>query len=353
MPEASFRSQLAQRDRDVLRDVIRAYILTGEPVSSRSVAKLEHLGVSAATIRNVMADLEDLGYLAQPHTSAGRVPTAAGYHLFIESLMESQALGSDDRRFIDESLRSGAGAGELVASASHVLSELSGQAALVLIPALRDTVLKAVEFVPLGGLRVLCVVVSANGFVDNKPIELEEPLSRDELVRIGNYLTENFAGLRLAEIRDRLLALMAQERTQVDRLMSLAIALGREGLQDGHQPGVLVDGAAALLAKPELANLDRVRRLLDAFQDKARLVQMLNRCVEGRGVRVFIGEDSELTSELGFSLVATTYGAGERPLGSLGIFGPSRMEYHRIIPLVHYLAEKLGRGLEPTEESRT
>jgi heat-inducible transcriptional repressor len=351
MPEHPGRPPLAQRDRDVLRDVIRSYILTGEPVSSRSVAKMEHLAVSAATIRNVMADLEDLGYLAQPHTSAGRVPTAAGYHLFIESLMQNQALDSEDRRFIDESLRSGAGAEELVASASHVLSRLSGQAALVVIPALGDTVLKAVEFVPLGGRRVLCVVVSANGFVDNKPIELEETLSREDLVRIGNYLTENFAGLTLSEVRDRLLALMAQERAQVDRLMSLAIQMGRQGLQASSQPGVVVDGAAALLAMPELADIDRVRRLLDAFEDKARLVLMLSRCVEGRGVRVFIGEDSELTSELGFSLVATSYAAGERTLGSLGIFGPSRMEYHRIIPLVHYLAERLGRGLEPVEGS--
>ena len=350
-PESLRPPRLSPRDREVLRDVILSFIASGEPVSSRQVAKLDRLGVSAATIRNVMADLEDMGYLTHPHTSAGRIPTASGYHLFIEALMQTRTLPAKERRYIDESLQGRpAGAEQLLGVAAHLLADLSGQAAVVLTPAIGDTVLKALDFVPMSGNKVLCVVVSASGFVDSKVVETETPVPREELVRIANYLTDNFAGQTLREIRDRLLAMMAQERAQVDRLLQRAIELGRKGLASSAEPELRVDGTAALLAKPELGSVERVKRLLDAFADKAQLVRILNRCLDGRGMRVFIGEDSDLTSELDFSLIATPYGSGRQALGSLGIFGPSRMEYPRIIPLVHYLGERLSEALQAAEE---
>jgi heat-inducible transcriptional repressor len=346
---------LSARDREILRDIIQTYIVTGEPVSSRTVAKLARHGLSAASIRNVMADLEEGGYLAQPHTSAGRVPTRAGYHLFIESLMQARALPARERRYIDANLRRRPSAEPLDAEAlmsitTRLLSEMSQQVGMVLTPLISDTVLKAVDFVPMSDRRVLCVVVAASGFVDSKVIDCEQPIARDELVRIANYLTDNFAGLTLRQIRDRLLSMMNEERAQVDGLLSLTITLARRGLEPAHAPEVLLDGAAALVGRPELADVGRVRRMLDAFEDKARLVQMLNLCMEGSGIRVFIGEDSDLTSALDFSLVATSYGTGDRVLGSLGIFGPSRMEYPRIIPLVHYLGEALGEALADGEQ---
>jgi heat-inducible transcriptional repressor len=181
--------------------------------------------------------------------------------------------------------------------------------------------------------------------VDNKVIETEEQVPREELVRISNYVTENFAGQSLREIRDRLLRLMAEERAQVDRLLALAIELAQRGLDTEQGPAVLVDGTTELLSQPELADIGRVRRMFDTFADKAKLVKMLNHCIQGRGVRVLIGADSAFTSELDFSLVATSYGVGDQTLGSLGIFGPSRMEYHKIIPLVDYLGETLSRAL--------
>lgn len=349
------RRPLSPRDREILRDIIQTYILTGEPVSSRTLAKLARHGLSAASIRNVMADLEEGGYLAQPHTSAGRVPTRAGYHLFIESLMSTRALPARDRRYIDENLRRSGGAEaldaeQLMSITSRLLSEMSQQVGVVLTPLLSDTVLKAVDFVPMSDRRVLCVVVSTSGFVDSKVIECEAPVPRQELVRISNYLNENFAGRTLRQVRDRLLVMMSEERAQVDRVLSLAISLARRGLEPAHAPEVLVDGAAALIGRPELADIARVRRMLDTFEDTARLVQILNACMEGQGIRVFIGEDSDLTSELDFSLVATSYGTGEGALGSLGIFGPSRMAYPRIIPLVHYLGETLSQVLAGGEQ---
>jgi heat-inducible transcriptional repressor len=345
---ADFRDsdKLTGRDREILKDVILTYILCAEPVSSRSVAKQGRLGLSAATIRNVMADLEEWGYLMQPHTSAGRVPTSAAYHLFIGSMMETRSVSAKDRRYIEANLTgTPADADHLMGTASHLLSELSTQVGIVVTPALGDTVLKAMDFVPLAGRKVLCVVVSANGFIDNKVIETEEEIPRQELTRIGNYLTESFAGHTLREIRDRMLRMMNEERAQMDRVMARTIELARSGLDLDGAPDLLVDGASMLLAKPELSDIQRVRRMFEAFTDKVRLVKMLNQCLLGGGVRVVIGDDSDLTSELDFSLVATSYGTPERPLGTLGVFGPSRMEYQKIIPLVHYLGETLSRAL--------
>ena len=344
------RPSLSPRDREILRDVIYTFIVSGEPVSSRSVAKQERHGLSSASIRNVMADLEEQGYLRQPHTSAGRVPTPAGYHFYIETLMRQRAVPAQQRRYIDSRLDEIAGKAEdQVARTSQLLSELTHQVGVVLIPALGDTVLKTVEFIPVAERRVLCVVVSSTGFIDSKLVEVESPVSREDLVRAGNYLTETFTGLTLREVRDRLLKLMADERAQVDRLLGLALALARSSFPQGAQD-VRVDGASELLSQPELADLGRVRRLFEAFDDKARLVKLLNQCLEGAGVRAWIGEDAELTSELDFALVATPYRVGDQVLGSLGILGPSRMEYDKIIPLVEYLADTLSVALANTFE---
>jgi heat-inducible transcriptional repressor len=349
MPDAKDQGKLSARDREILKDVILSYILGAEPVSSRSVAKQGKLGLSAATIRNVMADLEEWGYLMQPHTSAGRVPTAAAYHLFIGSMMEARLVPARERRYIEENLQGGAAdADQLMGTASHLLAELSSQVGIVVTPAMGETVLKAVDFIPVSGRKVLCVVVSSTGFIDNKVIETDEEVPREELVRISNYLTESFAGHTLREIRERLLRMMGEERAQLDRVLARTIELARSGLAVGEAQGVVVDGTSMLLSKPELADLQRVRRMFEAFADKARLVKILNQCIQGGGVRVLIGDDCELTSELGFSVVAAPYGVGERPLGTLGIVGPSRMDYGTVIPLVSFLGETLSRALAET-----
>jgi heat-inducible transcriptional repressor len=339
--------ELNARDREILRDVVRTYILEGEPVSSRTVARHARHGVSAATIRNVMADLEERGLLDQPHSSAGRVPSRAGYHLYIESLMEARSLTDAERRRIDVDLGAGGASPEqIVGLASHLLSDLSGQIGILVTPAIGDTVLRSIEFVPLSGRRLLCVVVSEAGFVENKLVEADEELPREELVRISNYLTENFRGRSLRAIRERLLAAMVEERAEVDLLLARAISLAQRGLESSAAPGVFVEGTSQILARPELENVARVRRLLDTFADRQRLVVLLNQCLEGGGVRVVIGDDSAVTSDLDFSLVARPYGAGEGSRGTLGVFGPTRMEYERVIPLVEYLGDSLSRALE-------
>jgi heat-inducible transcriptional repressor len=350
MPERHGPQLLTARDREILKDIVQTYILSGEPVSSRAVAKHERHGLSAASIRNVMADLEELGLLEQPHTSAGRVPSSAGYHLYIESLMENREVSAEERQVIDSTLAAEGGAERLVGAAPLLLSRLSAQVGIVLTPALGDTRLKAVDFVALSGRKVLCVVVSAGGFVESKLIETDELLSRERLVEISNYLTESFAGRTLREVRERLLTMMAEQRLQVDQLLGNAISLAERGLATAPGREVLVQGTSAVLAHPELSSLDRVRRMLDLFADRERLVALLGQCIEGKGVRVVIGPESDLTSDLGFSLITRPFQAPGGAEGTLAVFGPSRMEYGRVIPLVEYLGERLSEALE---ESRT
>lgn len=337
---------MSARDREILKDVVHTFILSGDPVSSRAVARHDH-GVSAATIRNVMADLEELGYLDQPHASAGRVPSSAGLHFYIETLMEARHVEPEERRRIEGELFGSGGDGDqVIDTATQLLSRLSGQIGIVVTPAFGESVLEAVDFVPLSGRRVLCVVVTKNGFVENKLVETDEELAREELVRISNYLTETFRGQTLRAIRERLLARMSDERAQVDQLLARAIRLASRGLESRSEPELKIEGTAALVARPELGDVDRVRRLLDAFADRQRLVALLGRCLDGNGVRVVIGEDDEVTSDLGLSLVARGWGGEGRSRGMLGILGPARMPYDRIIPLVDYLGDSLGRALE-------
>jgi heat-inducible transcriptional repressor len=338
--------QLTARDREILREVVCSFILTGTPVSSRAVAKQHPEGLSAATIRNSMADLEESGFLLQPHTSAGRVPTEAGYHFYIDALLPPSAVPEPEQRYIQEHL-TGVGGDGLAARASQLLSEMSSQIGIVVTPAVGETRLKAIDFVPLSGTRVLCVVVSVDGFIDNKVIEAGKPLSREELVRISNYLTEHFGGLTLRDARDRVLALLAETRARVDALLADAIALA-QGALGRDAPSLWIEGTSAMLGRPELSDLERVRRLIETFDNRTQVVRMLSELIQGEGVRVVIGAESDLTSELDFSLVATTYGVDGQALGALGIFGPSRMPYQRVIPLVHYLGERLSRALETT-----
>lgn len=339
--------KLSERDREILKDVVRTFILTGEPVSSRSVAKHEQHGVSAATIRNTMADLEEEGYLRQPHTSAGRVPTTAGYHFYIDSLQPSLDLPAVQQVYIRSNIREAVEDGrDPVNVAGQLLSELSHQIGVVLTPSMGETTLRRIEFVPLSESRVLCVLVSTSGFVDHKVVPAEIAQSREELVRISNYLSETFGGMTVRQIRSRLLRLMADERARVDQLLANAIHLAGEALREGSGQDLLVEGTIGLIDQVDLGSVDQVRRLLDMFDEKARMVTLLNKIIEGQGVRVLVGDDSDLTSELGFSLVATPYGVGERRLGSLGVFGPSRMEYEHMIPLVNCLGDTLSRALE-------
>jgi heat-inducible transcriptional repressor len=230
--------------------------------------------------------------------------------------------------------------------ATCLLNDLSKQIGVLLTPQIDDATLRALHFVRLSGRRILCVLESADGLIENREVETLALLQRGELVRISNFLTDNFSGLTLREIRDRLLQMMTEDRNELDELTRNAISLAQRALGSDDAPGLLVEGTVSIIGQPELSEVPRVKRLLETFADKAELVQMLNQILESRGPCVVIGGDSDLTSDLDFSLVATTYGTSERTLGTLGIFGPSRMSYQRVVPLVTYLGETVSEVLE-------
>ncbi|MEJ2084107.1 MAG: hypothetical protein P8Y44_00320 [Acidobacteriota bacterium] len=320
-------SRPSERDREILLDVVHTFIETGEPVSSGSVAASDRHGLCSATIRSVMSELEECGFLYQPHVSAGRVPTTAGYHFYIDSLSD------------------------ILAIATRLLNHLSNQIGVLLAPSVGESTLKALHFVRLSGHRVLCVLESVGGMVEHREIETHAPLTREELTRISNFLTDRFSGLSLREIRDRLLQMMREDHNALHELLSSAATLAQRALISDDPPHLIVEGTTSMIGQPELSDVERVKRLLETFADKAELVQILNRILESPGPHAIIGDDSDLTSDLGFSLVATTYSTGSRCLGTLGIFGPSRMPYHRVVPLVGYLGRTVSEVLE--SENRT
>jgi heat-inducible transcriptional repressor len=297
-----------------------------------------------------MADMEESGFLFQPHTSAGRLPTTAGYHYYVDSLRSGRGVTPADRLYIREQFEeSVVGVDDILGMATRLLNNLSNQIGVLLTPSIGEATLKALHFVRLSGRRVLCVLESAGGVVENREIETLLPLRREELTRISNFLTDNFSGLTLREIRDRLLQMMREDRNEIDELVSNAITLAQKALVSDDMPNLLVEGTVAIIGQPELSDVPRVKRLLETFAEKAELVQMLNQILETRGPCAIIGDDSDLTSDLDFSLVATPYGTSEKTLGTLGIFGPSRMPYHRVVPLVRYLGEAVTKALENDE----
>lgn len=346
MDMSKHKSQPSARDRRILEDVIRTFIVTGAPVSSRSLARMAAQNLSSASIRNVMADLEESGYLSQPHTSAGRVPTAAGYHYYIDTLMQGRVLSDGKRRYIRENLdQVMTDVEDLMGKVTHLLTELTQQIGIVLAPMISETTVKAIHFLRLSGQRALCVLESEGGLVEHRVVQIVRSMSSEDLVTISNYLTEHFSGFTLREIRDRLLTLMAEDRDQIHKLLESAIDLAQQALGTVEEPELIFEGTEIVLTQPELSDIDRVRRLLETFTDKAELVRMLDQMIGGPGTQVIIGEESELTSQLDFSLVATTYGYADRVLGTLGIFGPSRMEYDKVVPLVDFLGRTVSETL--------
>ncbi len=334
------------RQSAILSDVIRTYVRTGNPVSSRSIERLGKYGLSSATIRNAMADLEDEGFLMQPHTSSGRVPTAAGYHYYIDSLMPNHELSDREQLYIQGNLTQALiDLEEMLGRVTHLLFELTQQIGVVLAPAIAESRIRALHFLNLSGRRVLCVLESEGGLVEHRVIRTTSKMSSEELVKVSNFLTQHFCGLTLRQMRHRLVDLMADERARIDSLIKRAVALAQQALGVDEEPELLFEGTETMLVQPELSDIERVRKLLSAFTDKAELVRMLDQLIKGEGTKVIIGEESDLTSDLNFSLVATSYGSSDRTLGALGIFGPSRMEYEKVVPLVDFLGKTVSDTL--------
>lgn len=339
-------SELDPRTRQLLRTLIARYLRDGEPVGSQTLARHAGLEVSAATIRNILADLEDIGLLAAPHISAGRVPTARGLRVFVDSLIELRPPHERQIQLLQDGLANHASTQDVLRETSSRLSDITHFVGLVTVPRRDRFAFRHIDFVRLDERRVLAIVVFIDGEVQNRAVEMPRPLSADELEWIANYLNQNYAGLGLEQIRERLVNELDDERREVDRRMAATVALAQATLQVDADDDMLLSGQTKLMGGAQgLADIEGLRELFEAFQRKHELLQVLEGCLRADGVRLFIGEESGVTSMAQCSLIAAPYASAGRVLGVLGVIGPTRMDYDRIITTVQAAAQALSRTM--------
>jgi heat-inducible transcriptional repressor len=342
--------ELSERSRRLLAALVREYIATGEPVPSQMIARESGVGVSSATVRSVLAQLESAGYVHQPHTSAGRVPTDRGYRVFVDLLLESRK-PARPAAVVEHQLRQHAERSplidDLLANVSHMVSRAARHVGFA-IASTDEAVLQRIEFVPLGGARILVVVVSRGNQVTQKVVDAGEEVSSEDLTEAANYLNTEFGGLPLLEVRTAVLARLDQERTLYDRLMARALRLARSTLEQlpTHQ-AFHVEGAASLLEAhpPDSVSLPTLRALLEMMEEKERMVRLLNRYIDGPGLTVVIGGEHTAPDLRPFSLIASTACDGSS-IRTVGIIGPTRMRYSRAISVVDGVTQAVERVLK-------
>jgi len=341
---------LSDRTRRILAALIREYIETGEPVASGALTRRSGLSISSATVRNVLSQLEEMGFVWQPHTSAGRVPTDLGYRFYVDLLLEARR-ASRDSSGVEARLRLQAGDAplidDLLSSASHVLSAVSRHVGFAIAPPNAEAVFHRIEFVPLSGHRILVVLVARGNQVSQKTIDVGEAITQAELEKAANYLNGEFCGRTLEEVREGVLARLREERTLYDQLLGLALRLASSSLATTDQPMVSIDGTSSLLEEVVRASglsLPALRALLTMVEEKQRLVRLLNEYIDGPGLTVVIGTEHNDPGLRPFSLIASTYFDG-RSTGLVGVIGPTRMRYSRTIDVVEHAAKAVGKVL--------
>ncbi|MCE5333522.1 MAG: heat-inducible transcriptional repressor HrcA [Desulfobacteraceae bacterium] len=346
-------TKLTQRDQSVLEAVITDYIETGEPVGSRTISKRGVMNVSPATIRNVMADLEEMGLLLQPHTSAGRVPTVKGLRLYLDSIMQSRQLARGEKERIRDILQNRPqDIRELLQRTSRMLSQYCRQAGVVLWPRFTVMRFKHIEFIRLGSNHVMVVLISKAGFVHQTHIEWPEEITQAELDKFSRYINELLQNVPISSVKERILEEMRGEKALFDTLFSRALEMAKRAIQNTIEDSdIYIEGQSNLLDNPEFADVERMRRLLHAFEDKSRIIRLLDVTMKASsGIQIILGTENDLNELQEMSLISSPYGAGETPLGILGVIGPLRMDYSRIIPVVEFTAKFLSQVIGVSDE---
>jgi heat-inducible transcriptional repressor len=337
---------LDPRAQTLLKTLIERYIVEGQPVGSRTLSKYSGLELSPATIRNVMADLEEMGFITSPHTSAGRIPTPRGYRLFVDTLLTVKPL---DPQHISE-LRGALHPDvpqRVVNQASQMISELTHFAGVVVSPRRQAPRIRQIEFLSLTETRILLIIVTAEGEVQNRILFTQRPYSPSELIEAANYLTQNFAGLDFLQIRRRLQEELQRLRSNMTELMSATVDAGTEATADDAAQYV-ISGEKNLLGVEDLStNMGRLRQLFDLFEQRTGLMQLLDLSSRAEGVHVFIGGESGIAPLDECSVVAAPYEVDGQVIGTIGVIGPTRMAYERVIPIVDISARLLSSALSP------
>ena len=337
---------LDPRARSLLRTLISQHIRDGDPVGSRTLARHSGLDVSAATIRNIMSDLEDIGLLSAPHASAGRIPTAQGYRVFVDSLLQMQPLPEPEIARLRSQMPVGGGTQALLSNASELLSAMSQVVGVVTVPHRAQFAFRMIDFVPIDANRILVILVFTDNEVQNRIITTRRAYTSSELEQTANYLNANFAGRPLSDIRATLVRELRDTRSEMESVLSAAVEISEQALDAGSDD-MLLSGQTRLMGLRGMSDMDRLRELYEAFSRKREILALLERCTRAPGVQVFIGEESGLAPLDACTVITAPYARDGQVLGVLGVIGPTRMAYERVIPIVQATADRLGEALNP------
>jgi len=340
--------KLSERAQHLLKTLVQYYIREGQPVGSSTLLRESKLELSSATVRNVIADLERLGLVRSPHTSAGRIPTVEGYRLFIDNLLTVQPMDEREVESIKIRLNSDSDTKVLVESASTMLSALTRMAGVVMLPDRKQSHIRHMEFLPLSDRRVLAIMVFDKGEVQNRIIHTDRNYSQQELTHISNCLNAELIGTDIQRVRDSLLKQMKEARESMDRIMLKAIEMAQQVFDDNESPthDFVLAGEANLMKYEDMADITRLRQLFEAFNEKRGILHLLDQTIHAPGVQIFVGNESGYEALDDCSVVTATYSDGDRVLGALGVIGPTRMAYDRVIPIVDVTAKLLGTILK-------
>ncbi|MCP3866946.1 MAG: heat-inducible transcriptional repressor HrcA [Gammaproteobacteria bacterium] len=339
---------VSERAQHFLKVLIERYIRDGEPVGSRTLARDSGMDLSPATIRNVMSDLEEMGLVVSPHTSAGRIPTDSGYRVFVDSLVTLKPLKSQEVNRLRKQLQGEEDGKFLIESASRLLSGLTHMAGVVMVPRYDRVILRQIEFLPLSGNRVLTILVTSEGEVHNRVIQTRSTYTPAQLQRSANLLNQSYGGEELEQMHEKLLNEMDEERNRMNRIMVRALEMAEQVIDNsGEDDDYIMAGQTNLMDFNELAQMDRLRQLFDSFTQKHELLHLLDESMRADGVQIYIGEESGYERLDHCSLVTAPYEINDQVAGVLGVVGPTRMAYDRVIPIVDITAKLLGAALKP------
>lgn len=342
MPIDSPLNNLNERSQQLFKVLVEHYINDGQPVASKTLSENDKINLSPATVRNVMADLEELGLIISPHTSSGRIPTPQGYRLFVDNLVTVKPL----RGKAVDSLREEMGIDDsqegLINKASSMLSGMTKMAGVVTIPRREAVILRHIEFLPLTSNRILVILVVNEQEVQNRVIHTDRPFSESELTKTANYLNQEFMGKDLSKIRQSVLNSLKQERDDMQYIMKMAIQMTDNVVDEQNNDDFVMAGQTNLMEYAEMANMEKLRHLFDAFNAKRDVLHVLDQSIQAEGMQVYIGEESGYSAFDGCSVIASPYKVSDEVVGVLGVIGPTRMAYDKVIPLVDVTAKLLG-----------
>ncbi|MBD3609079.1 MAG: heat-inducible transcription repressor HrcA [Gammaproteobacteria bacterium] len=338
--------QLNERDQILLKTLVETYLMGGQPVGSKALVEESGLKVSSATVRNVMSDLEERGLVSSPHTSAGRIPTDGGLRFFVDTLLTLQPLSGDEVESMKSRLMPGQDAPQLATSTSSLLSGITSLAGVVMLPKREQHAFRHIEFLPLGERRILVIWVINDHDVQNRIIEADRHYDAEELQQMAAYLNSHFMGTELEEIRERIIRELEQTKERANKLMLSAIDVAKQAFDGkGEESGLVLDGESNLFDYAEMANMDKLKQLFDAFNQKREMLKLLDGVSDAEGVQIYIGEEAGYKVFDGCSLVASPYQVNDEVVGVLGVIGPTRMQYQRVIPIVDVTAKLLSAAL--------